>query len=189
MGAMKRLVFVALAAVVAAGCGGDSDGDGVASVEDVATQPRVSTSSAQVDTEEQLLAFAACMRDQGVDLEDPVVDADGNVQFAPPDDFSTENLDDLRTAALECDEFLEGVALGFENFDLTSLTDTLVEFAACMRENGFDMPDPDLSLVSPDAERIPSAGPFGDIDLSDQDFLDAFEACQDLITDLGVPQD
>jgi len=80
-----------------------------------------------------------------------------------------------------------GVSLGFEDLDITAITDTLVEFAACMRDNGYDLPDPDFSIIRPTSGSIPNAGPFGDIDITDPDFLDAFAACDDLITNLGVP--
>ena len=182
------IVVVALSLVVAA-CGGGSDDtsdDGVASLERTTTQAPVATALGSADTEEQLLAFAECMREQGVDLPDPTVDADGNPQLVPPDDFELEDLDVLQDAAEACEEFLEGVALGFEDLDLSSLSDTLVEFAACMRDNGYDLPDPDFSLIAPDTNEIPTGGPFGDVDFTDQDFLDALEVCQDLITNLGV---
>jgi hypothetical protein len=186
---MRPWIAVVAISLVAAACGGGSDdaaGDGVASLERATTQAPVATDPAPGDTEQQLLAFAECMRAEGVDLPDPTVDADGNPQLVPPDDFELEDLDALQDAAEACEEYLEGVALGFEDLDLTSLTDTLVEFAACMRDNGYDLPDPDFSLIAPDAEEIPSGGPFGDVDFTDQDFLDALEVCQDLITNLGV---
>ena len=57
-----------------------------------------------------------------------------------------------------CGELLEGATLGFrEGFDRTELEDTLVEYAACMRENGYDMPDPDFS----GSGAGPGAGPGG----------------------------
>ena len=40
---------------------------------------------------------------------------------------------------------LEGVTLGRQQRDLTEFQDTFLEFASCMRDNGYDMPDPDFS--------------------------------------------
>jgi len=146
-----------------------------------------SETTALADTEEQLLLFTECMREQGIDLPDPSVGPDGFPQFEPPKDFDPNDTDAIFDAVEECREFLEGVSLGFEDLDITAITDTLVEFAACMRDNGYDLPDPDFSIIQPRSGSMPNAGPFGDIDLTDADFLDAFEVCDDLITNLGVP--
>ncbi len=179
---MKRIWFAAAAlALVAAACG-----DGGSSSGEIASLEGASTTLGVAETEEQLLDFAQCMRDQGVALPDPTVDAEGNPQLAPPDDFDPGNLDELIDAAEQCEEFLEGITLGFQDFDLTAATDTLLGFAECMRENDFDLPDPDFSLIDPQSGSIPTAGPFGDIDLEDPDFLSAFAVCGDLIADLGV---
>ena len=44
--------------------------------------------------------------------------------------------------------------------------DALLEFANCMRDEGFDMPDPD-----------PITGSFGELDKDDADFAIAYEQC------------
>ncbi len=176
----KLLAVVAALALVATACGDSGSGGGeVASLDNSGTL-------SPANTEDQLLDFAQCMRDQGVALPDPTVDAEGNPQLAPPDDFDPGDLSELLAAAEQCEEFLEGVTLGFEDFDLTAATDTLLVFAECMRSNGFDLPDPDFSLIDPQSGSIPTAGPFGDIDLQDPDFLAGFSVCGDLIADLGV---
>ena len=76
----KRFVFLFLVlALVAAACGGDGSSEGVASLEGVTADDPVSAteeSPTGVDVEEAMLAFAQCMRDQGLDIEDPTVDAD-----------------------------------------------------------------------------------------------------------------
>ena len=183
---MRRLAAFSVLVLVAAACGGGGgNGDGVASLE--GSDTTVSMEQIEVDTEQQLLRFAACMREQGVDLPDPTVDIDGNVQLEPPPGFDpAADTGQLIEAAGECREYLEGVALGFEDIDLVAVTDTLVEFAACMRANGFDLPDPDFSLMDPGSGSIPTAGPFGNVDFGDQDFLDAFAVCDELIMNLGV---
>ncbi len=176
-----RLVVAALAmALVASACGGgDSASDGVASLgDDAPLSPE--------DTEQQLLDFAACMREQGIDLRDPVVDISGDVQLQPPPDFRPEDTGDILAAAQICEEFLEGVALGFDDIDLVAVTDTLLVFATCMRENGYDLPDPDFTLIDPGSGSVPTGGPFGDIDAGDPDFIAAFEVCDELIANLGI---
>ena len=73
---MKRLIVaIAALAMLLAACSGDG-GTGVASL-DTGTTPQAETPAADADDvteEEALLAFSACMRDNGVeDFEDPIV--------------------------------------------------------------------------------------------------------------------
>ena len=179
---MGVLVVLAL---LAAACGGDDNGEpGVATLDDTVA-PVSDGSDIAVDTEQQLLQFATCMREQGIDLPDPTVDADGNVQVVPPPGFQPGDLEEIFDAAEQCQQFLEGVTLGFDTTDLAAATDLLLDFAGCMRDNGFDLPDPDFSFVLDDPANAPTAGPFGDIDLDDPDFAAAFAACDDIVGQLG----
>ena len=140
-----------------------------------------------------MLDFAACMRDNGVAIEDPTVDADGNVRFggfrgvAQQDGFDPEALDG---ALVECEEHLDGIALGRGggDFDRTELEDTMVEYAACMRDNGYDMPDPDFSNSGPGTGGEPGqGGPFGSIDFDDPDFVAAQLECQEILGSFRGP--
>ena len=139
--------------------------------------------------EERLLRFADCMRDNGVDFPDPVVEADGSVQFGfrPGAGGGDEQRElgrdpDLPAAREACEGLLEGLSFGpgSGNFDTTELQDTLLEFAQCMRDNGVDMGDPDLSNFGPGGGGDgPGGGPFGGaIDFSDPDVAAALEVCQ-----------
>jgi len=200
---MKRRlgVLIFVIGMVATACGGDGGGGGVASLEaadtvegdsgDVAGEPVV----AEVDQEEAMLNFAACMRDNGVDIDDPTVDADGNVRFGGFRGVTQDPESDraaLQAAMEVCQENLEGIALGRGggDFDLTELQDTLVEYAACMRDNGYDMADPDLSNFGPgggEPGQGGGGGPFGEIDFDDPDFISAQEVCQDILAGFRGP--
>ena len=79
----KLLLTLAALSLVAAACGGSDDG--VASLEGTdGTLPQsVQDAASEVDDEQALLAFAACMRDNGVpDFPDPRLSADGSVDFS-----------------------------------------------------------------------------------------------------------
>jgi len=192
---MKKLAlaFVALA-LVAAACGG-SGGDGVASLEDDTTADPLAAgeevaggddqpSEGEVDQEQALLDFTQCMRDEGIDIPDPEVDTEGNLRPSRPEPGTFER-EDVQAARETCSEFLDGVTLGFRDQDRTEIEDTLLEFAACMRDNGYDMPDPDFS-TEPGAGGGPGGGggPFGELDPDDPAFQAASEVCQDIFTDL-----
>ena len=82
---MKRAAaLLAVLALVLAACSG-SDGDGVATLDDSATSTTVVDEDAgavSASEEEALLAFSACMRENGVeDFEDPTINADGSIEF------------------------------------------------------------------------------------------------------------
>ena len=197
----KILLLLAVIMLVAAACGGSDDADeGVTSLsgatdDEVIAIPQALGDIIDQTDEEALLGFTACMRENGIDIEDPTVDADGGLEFrfragAGPQDgnFDREAAQAARDA---CSDLLEGVTLGFRRPDLTEVQDNLFEYASCMRENGYDMADPDFS-------GFPTGGggggggqgggfvsPFGEIDPNDADFVAANEACSDILAGFG----
>ena len=191
------VLLLALGLLVAACSGLDDSGSAVASLQSdttATTAGTVDNGAEEVDAEQAMLDLAACLRDQGLDIEDPTVDSDGNVQFGGFRGAAAEgdiDRDAMRAAMDSCRDELGGVALGFggRDFDLTALEDTMVEYAACMRENGYDIDDPDLSSFGPGSEGEPGEGgrrgPFGEIDRDDPDFVAANEACGDILA--GLP--
>ncbi len=182
----RVIVIMLLLLVVACGGGSEESADGVASLGATTTAPD-GEAPGQPDAEEALLEFSQCLREQGFEVGDPVVDADGNVGLAPDFDGTTD-FQGLAEASNACAFHLEGVTLGFEQLDLVQLQDDLVRFAQCMRDNGYDMEDPDLSELidlrqDPDAQ--PGELPFG-IDLNDPDFQSALEVCEEVLADFGI---
>jgi hypothetical protein len=76
-----------------------------------------------------------------------------------------------------CRGFLDNVAFALRSEDLTGREDELLAFAVCMRENGYDMPDPDFS-----GDGHSGAGPFGDaIDTDDLAFKTAAQSCDGIV--------
>jgi hypothetical protein len=122
------------------------------------------------------------MRVQGVDVPDPEFDDQGNlrIQSLASIGEATEAIDpdDLEDAAEACREHMVGVAQIFQSIDRTAIEDRLFELASCMRDNGFDMPDPDFTIsVGGPGDGGPGT-PFGEIDVEDPAFEPAFEACR-----------
>jgi hypothetical protein len=194
---MKKLPLFALAAVmalIAAACGGGTDSsDNVASLETETTTTAPvsgaeSRDSEQIDTETAFLGLAQCLRDEGIEVADPTVDADGNVDlqgmFAAAEDLDQAQ---IQAAAEACSEYLEDVVPTFSNIDFTELQDDLLEFAGCMRDNGYDMPDPDFSDFGLPGGDGPSGGPFGELDLEDPAFEQALQACEDILAGFAGP--
>ena len=184
---MRRILVLAVGLVLAAAAcasGSADTTDGVATLRDDPATATTAAADAVRDDEEALLAFAQCMRDRGVPMPDPTVDADGNLRIEPPTDPDVDR-DAARAAFDDCVVHLEGVALGPFDGDLTELEDTLVEYAACMRDHGYDLPDPDLSDGLRSFGR--PGGVFGkEIDPTDPDFVTANDACEHVFTDAGL---
>lgn len=185
---MKRNVVVPILlafGLLAAACGGADSDSGVASLE---TQSAATEEQGQaqgdavaeepVSDEEAILAFAACLRDEGLDVEDPTVDADGNLRPPRPRDIDEQDRDMMSAAMEACSGYLESVAFGFDGADQTERQDQLYEYASCMRENGYDMPDPDFSSFGTPGQG--GGGPFGAIDRDEPAFQTAQEACADI---------
>ena len=178
--------------------GGDSgepdDSTGGQSVAPEGATGGESAEGEDLTDEEQLLAFAECMRENGVDFPDPVVEADGTVTFGfrPGGGFAALREigrdPDLPAAREACEGLVAGLAFGpgRGGFDMIELQDRLLEFAQCMRDNGIDIGDPDLSRFAPGADDggLPG-GPFGVIDTDDPDFAPAFEVCQQQLPQPG----
>ena len=124
------------------------------------------------------LAYAQCMRDNGVDMPDPESDADGGrVQMRLPEGVDPES-DAFQRAEEECRPLMEG-AVQDRIDDLTPeererIEQQMLDLAACMREEGYDMPDPQIG-----GGGIRIGGPDSDVDPQDPRFREAMEACQD----------
>jgi hypothetical protein len=152
-----RLAEAGLASLLLAGCGGPAPAEGIASLagEAATTGPVVpGDPGGEVAVEEALFAFTACLREEGIDVPDPELDANGNVRLAQLVTRAglmaarAADQEALREAFASCREHLEGVALRFAAVDRTDLQDRLLAYSACMRQNGFDLPDPDFSASS-----------------------------------------
>ena len=203
----RVLLLTIVLGVVAAACGGN-DASAVASVDDIVGGPTSTVASitegtgtapegpgedpAEVSTEQALLDLAACMRDEGVEIDDPQIDSDGNFRIgAIIRQASDADPEQIRAAMEACSEHLEGVTLGFRDFDLTELQDQMLDFAGCMRDNNYDMPDPDFTNFGPggggQGEPGQGGGPFGAIDPNDPEFQSALEQCQDILSFGRIP--
>ena len=135
-----------------------------------------------VELERALFDLSACMRDEGVEVGDPTVDADGNVLLGtPPGGESISDHGALMDAYAVCGDLIGGRSLGHGDADRTAVHDRLVEFAACVRDNGYDVSDPDFSNSG--GELFPG------LDEDDPDFQAAQKVCEALLVDDGSDED
>lgn len=127
------------------------------------------------------LKFAKCMRANGVDVPDPEPDS-GMIKLGPGDETGSVTRDTLEKAQKACAKYLKqmGGPAGGE----TSQADKtrMLKFAACMRKQGVDMPDPDFSNDKGGVtfELPQNGGAKGDVagGPGDPAFQTAHEACK-----------
>jgi hypothetical protein len=156
------------------------------------------TASPAPDAEAELLAYVECLRSEGLDVADPTVDADGNMTLrgsglGPGAGTSTSTGTDsqepidqtqLKAAQEVCGAVPTG-ALGFNPEDMTGIQDAALAYAACMRDEGIAMADPDFSgaaASAPGAGRTLIAG----LDTTDPTVQAAMKTCQTVFTDAGL---
>jgi hypothetical protein len=164
------LVALVLVGLLGA-CGGDDD-DGASSS----------------GTDGEILEWTECMRDQGVEISDPVNTPEGGQSLGDPGNVSEE---DMQAAQHVCGPPPGLGAQDLNGEDQEAFEAAALEFAECMRNEGIeDFPDPDFSDSGPGGEANSEGdetvgssplAPFGEINLEDPDVAAAFEACQDLL--------
>ncbi|MBT8211758.1 MAG: hypothetical protein KJN71_01300 [Acidimicrobiia bacterium] len=185
---MRSTITILVIALLAAACGGSDENSGIATLDETTTTVAGDQGQSGQTDEEILLEFTGCMRSEGVELGDPIVDANG---FATLDfeSFGDIDQDDAEAAFSECGSLLEGLAFGFDQIDTTDFRDTLLEFSQCMRDQGVDFPDPDFSNLFqiPQDGEGEFTGPFGDLDPTDPDIEAAFAQCDDILAGFGPP--
>ncbi len=169
-----------LALLLLTGCTSTSQA-GIATAGDPATAesgsatPNPSPTSTG-DIDEQRLAFAQCMRDNGVPMPDPGSDTGAGGGFREFGDVDRDVLDQAMTA---CDS-LRPAGGGRNNADLSdSDKQKMLDMAACLRGEGFDVPDP--TFDGRGGFLRPSPG--STFDRRDDDYRAATEKCR---TEVGL---
>lgn len=196
----------------AGACSGGGGGDGVATLAagtgDAASG--ASNSDTEAPSEEEILAWVECMRNEGLDIADPTVDDDGNLVLGggPRGPRTTsDTTTDGSTDAQPPDQEGFQVAIekcgqpprtggAFSEEDRQQFQDSALAMAQCLREQGLDVADPDFSGQGPGGGPPPAAdndaasgdaptqrGPFGGIDLEDPEVQTAFDTCREQLGD------
>jgi hypothetical protein len=132
----KWILVVAIGLVLAA-CGSNSE-----DVASLGAAPTAGAEAAVLDDEAKMMAFTQCMREQGIELLDPVVDTDGNVQKPELAEGFEASKEKWFAADKVCGKLLEGITFGKERVDTSDTVDQYVELAACLREAGLDVDEP-----------------------------------------------
>ncbi len=181
----RRWLGTALAAaglVAATACGGGATGSGgVATLGDGRSDGATTNADADADQgdesfEEALLAFARCMREQGIDMPDPETGGrGGGVVVVGPGRGAggpSASEDEFASAEKQCGHLMEGLEPDLSSEEQDRMQDEMLAFARCMRDRGIDMPDPE-----PGGGLRMAVGE-GHPDPRDPDFQAAEKACR-----------
>ena len=174
-----RWVLIGVVCVLFACSGGREQGDGVAriAVPEVTAVPSEALVYASSETlpisieegtptvaaesrnvnksdEEIVTDFSSCMREQGWDIPDPELNADGTINLRAmlskvwqTPGFGANNAN-TRESLNACLPILQNIAFAGQRTaeNEIELEDNLLEFAECLRNKGLAVPDPDFSL-------------------------------------------
>jgi len=129
-------------------CSSTGQSSGIAQLGNPTSNPTASAKAAG-SAEDQAIAFAQCMRDNGVDFPDPTVDAQGNPSFAGAFDRSKSGGinpggTSFRTAITACADLAKGLQIGGGGgggFDQTAIKEALYTYTQCLRDQGLDVGD------------------------------------------------
>lgn len=168
-------------AMILAGCGSAADDPQVATAGGAGTTT-TSTAGAEpaasaMDDEDRMRQFAACMREHGIDLPDPQPGGGPIHIEGKPGDVDR---DTMRAAMQACRSLMPngGQPPKLSPEDLEKAR----AMAACMREHGVDMPDPDPDtggmLLSPGENAPPPP--------DEETLKQAMQACRHLGPDFSV---
>jgi len=145
---LRRTAVVAMGVLALASCSKSGDA-GIAHLS-TSSDPTASASPNAKSSEAQALAFAKCMRDNGVNFPDPTVDANGNLSFAGafrqaqsgglnPSDTT------FRDAMTACRSLMNGLSLGGGRagggFDSSAIQAAMLTYTTCLRGQGLDVGD------------------------------------------------
>jgi hypothetical protein len=195
---LRSLLLPVLASALCASAAACGDGGGAASASpkgvptldgqntDVSADgDRAADDAASEDPQERALAFARCMRENGIpDFPDPQVDANGGIMISGPGPGAELDEDTVKAAHEKCQPLMgDGPGSGgrIDPEEAARMQEAMLAFAKCMREHGVDFPDPEFSGDGGATFTVGGPG----IDPEDPSFKDAEDACRDLMPKPG----
>ena len=133
-------IAVILVLGLSTGCGDDSSKDGDSALPDAAgasSKAPADDDEADLDPEDAMLKFAECMREQGVDVPDPT--AGGGIHV----DGRGVPQEQMEAAQAACQKWMDMAEPEDGGEPLTEEEkQSFLDMAACMRERGWNYPDP-----------------------------------------------
>jgi hypothetical protein len=176
---MRRHLTASLACtglmMVLAACSTSADNGQVATAGGASSTAPTSSQPAAADSEERMRQFAACMREHGIDMPDPDPSKGGLTRLGG----GKEDPKKMDAAMAACRSYMpdggQPPRLSAEDLD------KMRAMAACMREHGIDMPDPDPNNGGAILQQDNGGPP-----IDEKKLQAALEACRHLGPDLDA---
>jgi len=137
-------LFAAIAAISLslAACGSNSN-----DVPSLAVPANPIVEDEDLDDEARMMEFAQCLRNEGMQITDPIVDSDGNIQMPELVEGATASKKEWVAAYDVCGEIIRNITFEKKKLNRSEQVDEFVEMAACMRDEGFDVEDPTVETL------------------------------------------
>jgi hypothetical protein len=137
----RLLATIALSLVLglSAACGNASDDGDDSSLPDAvgASSEAATDDEADLDPEDAMLEFAQCMREHGIDMPDP--EPGGGIRL----NGEGVTREQMESAEAECQKWMDMAMPEDAGRELTEEEkQSFLDMAACMRDRGYDFPDP-----------------------------------------------
>ncbi len=139
---LRFLAPVAVVMVFSAACGSDTKtATDVPSLNGTKSSGSVTTTT--IDPEEAVQKFVACLREQGLEVADPKVGSDGQVDMRS----IFENADiqpgseDFRAAQEKCGSLLANAGFGPSEESQKARQEAMLAFTSCLRKEGLEVGD------------------------------------------------
>jgi hypothetical protein len=143
---------------------------------------KASGEDAQAKAEDAALDYARCMREHGVDVPDPKPGGGGFGIQIQGDPRENEKFQDAQDA---CGEILQRAIPEGDRPDPAEMRDRLHRMTECLRDKGYDVPEP--QFIGP-GESPPDNPPAPDENLKDlMDDPDFQQAQEDCSKEAGLP--
>jgi hypothetical protein len=136
---IKYLLFVLFLfiSLFIGACGSES-----IDVPSLVSTPIPDTMNEELDNEALMMEFAECLRNEGLEVADPKVDADGNVE--KPEIIGEDEIpkEEWIEAYEVCGEIIANITFEEKEVDRTTQLEQYLEIATCMSEAGFGVGEP-----------------------------------------------
>ena len=181
------VINLILPVAVLAGCSSSVSSSGVPSVgESQRFDADNKTGNAELTDEDITKRFTDCVREHGLNVSDPEVNADGTVNLrAIKDDLANNTVGKVKSGEIldKCLPLLQGATFSKKESaeDQIELQDRLLEFAQCLRDYGHNVRDPIFS----DDGRLSKETMFAELKGSDSRVQRSINSCSERVFGVG----
>jgi len=161
------IAMIVAICMTTAACGSDSN-----DVPSLSATPTPGAADEILDIEAKMMEFTECLRNEGLEVLDPVVDSDGFIQKPDYAEGFEPTKEESMAAFDVCSEIIENITFEKKEIDRSGQVDQFVELAVCMRQEGFNIEDPTVEALDIWMTDFKTT-----IDWDDPETMETYEGC------------